>query len=838
MAKIFIDLNGQWQFKEYPYAARRMRDLDEGNWFETQVPSSIFTALINSGCLKRSEIEQNSEHFAWISQKPWVFRKTFDVSEEFKKFDRIDIVFEGLDTAASIWLNEKLAARTDNMFISHRVDVTKYVKSGINQLLVKFDCAEETAENLMSRYGNLNESDSSNPYRVYLRKAQYQFGWDWCPAMPGCGIFRAVRLEGICKAAIRNVHFRTIQCDENHADITMAAELDTTSQGNYSISLDVADSAGNLVHQENIKPHNNSIRVVFGIDKPQLWFPAGYGKANLYQARIKLFCDGSGIDEMQHSFGIRTVRLDNSSDGFGEKFQFEINGLPVYAKGSNWIPATIFPGSLRDSDYEKLLSAVGDANINMLRVWGGGYYEDDVFYNLCDRLGIMVWQDFMFANAYYPDRQWFLDKVNLEARSVIEKLRNHPCIVLWCGNNEIEQMHRKTRGKNKKFYGQAIYNKILPEMLSELDSDRPYIPTTPFSPSKKHEGPACGTVHNWAVWSEHKSISSYISSAAGVPRFVTEFGFQGLPDKETVIEFCPQEKLRIGSYALEKHNYQINGNSRIYRYMGDLFGAANDVEKFIYLSQLTQARAVKTYVEFLRANSQINNGVLFWQMNDCCPAISWSAIDYLNRPKALYYYAKRFFAPVLITALPEFEKSLTPESPCLKSLNAVIVNDTCETFFAQLSCRLMDLDGILLDQVQLPICVSPFSVSNPLKIPGNIVHCGNPEKSILYFTAEKEGTIAAENLFLFLPDKYIEWSALNIETGFTKTGEYTGCLTICSDKIAKDVRIEIENCKKLDKNYIDLLPNQKYEIQAEFDKPIDTPNPAVSLTSVSRTLSV
>ncbi|MFA5554381.1 MAG: sugar-binding domain-containing protein [Phycisphaerae bacterium] len=836
MPKAVIDLNGIWQFKEYPAAARRMRDLDEGNWFETKVPSSIFTGLIESGCLKRAEIEQNPENFAWISQKPWVFRKTFEVSEEFKDFDRIDLVCEGLDTAASIWLNEKLAARTDNMFVSHRFDVTKYVQLGTNQLLIKFECAEKTAENLMSRYGNLNESDLSNPCRAYLRKAQYQFGWDWCPAMPGCGIFRPVRLEGICKAAIKNVHFRTIQCDENHADITMAAEIDAVSNGNYDILLDVTDCKGNLVHQENIKPHNNSLRIVFGIDKPNLWFPAGYGKANLYQAQIKLFCEGRQIDEMQNSFGIRTVRLDNSSDGVGEKFQFEINGLQVYAKGSNWIPATIFPGSLRDSDYEKLLSAASNANMNMLRVWGGGYYEDDVFYNLCDRLGIMVWQDFMFANAYYPDRQWFLDKVNHEARYVIERLRSHPCLVLWCGNNEINQMHHKARGK--KFYGQAIYNKILPEMVCELDPDRPYIPTTPFSPSKKLDDPASGTVHNWDVWSGHQPISSYISSGAKVPRFVTEFGFQSLPDKETVIEFCPQEKLRIGSYALEKHNYQINGSSRIYRYMGDLFGAANSIERFIYLSQLTQARAVKTYVEFLRANSQINSGALFWQMNDCCPAISWSAIDYLNRPKALYYYAKRFFAPVLITALPEFEKSFMPELPCLKSLNAVVVNDTCETFFSQLSCRLMGLDGELIDQVQLPICVSPFSVSNPLKIPGNIVRCGNPEKSVLHFIAEKDGAVIAENLFLFLPDKYIEWPSVNIQTGFVKTGEYTGCLTIRSDKVAKDVKIEIENCKKLDNNYIDLLPNRKYEIRAEFDQPINILNPPSRLISVSHAISV
>lgn len=840
MAKELIDLNGSWQFKEYPLSARRMRDLEQGGWLDTKVPNSIFTSLIEAGQINRQEVDASPEKFAWISEKSWVFSKNFEVSADFFDCDKADLVFKGLDTIASIWLNEKLIARTDNMFIEHRFDVKQYLKTGKNHLLVKFDPALEYAKNLMLRYGNINEADFSNPCRSFIRKSQYQFGWDWCPAMPGCGIWRKVRLEGIDKASIKNVHIRTINCDENIADIRVAAELTAVIEDNLTLLVSIKDTDGNIIYKANVEPHAALTSIVISIEKPHLWFPAGYGRQNLYEAEITLFSKEQPLDTKQVAFGIRTIQLDRSPDSFGEKFQFVINNIPVCAKGGGWIPATIFPGSLSEADYEKLLSAAKDANINMLRIWGGGYYEDDIFYKTCDRFGIMVWQDFMFACAYYPDREWFIEKVKAEAHSIAARLRNHPCIVLWCGNNEIDWMHYKSLlGKGKKFYGKTIYHKLLPHLLAELDPDRPYIPTTPHSSTKDPNTPENGTMHNWRAWSGNEPASHYIQTDALIPRFVAEFGFQGMPEKKTIEQFCPARHLRTGSFSLEKHNYQINGNSRIYRYLGDLFGAAGDIESFIYLSQLTQARAVKSYVEFLRANRNVNSGAIFWQFNDCCPAISWSAVDYLKRPKALYYYAKRFFAPVMITAVGQFDKFNTNAASWLKSLSAVAVNDTPEAFIAKVSCSLISLDGTLIDQVQLPVSVGAFSSSQPIKIPQNIVFCPNPDKSILHLQIERDGVIIAENIHLFLPDKYINWQDVNISAKFSKTADACGTITLTSDKPAKDVKVEIKDIDvKLSDNYIDLLANNTKILTAKFNEPLGESVPLIKLTSVPLALAM
>ncbi len=324
----------------------------------------------------------------------------------------------------------------------------------------------------------------------------------------------------------------------------------------------------------------------------------------------------------------------------------------------------------------------------------------------------------MFACAYYPDRQWFLTEVKTEATTIIKQLRNHPCLVLWCGNNEIDWMHSTGKlGKGKKFHGRAIYHQLLPQLVTELDPDTDYIPTTPIAATKNQNDPNSGTVHQWDVWSGHQPVRQYLCPPQNTPRFVTEFGLQSLSCMKTIKNFCPSGKLRIGSEFIEKHNYQLDGNSRLYRYIGDLFGTAESLEQFVYLSQITQARAAKTYVEHLRAHNFRNNGVLFWQFNDCCPAISWSAIDYTKEPKALYYYAKRFFSKLLIAVISsESEKAQAGSSLQSQPISVIVINDTSEPLTAMLNCRLIDLFGRPLDQFVSPIAIGPFSTSAPLKL--------------------------------------------------------------------------------------------------------------------------
>jgi beta-mannosidase len=818
MPKALLNLTGKWEFKEYPLAARRMRDLDDGNWSPAIVPSSIFNSLIESGQIDKTDIETNHENYGWVSKKPWIYRKTFDVSADMLECDRVDLVFEGLDTVASVWLNEKLVAKTNNMFIPFRFDVTSFLKPKNNSLLVKFEPAAQHAKKLMERYTLFDEAVFANPYRAYIRKAQYQFGWDWCPSLPGCGIWRPVYIEGIKNARLTDLHVRTINHNHQYADVRIAVQLDTVTKHKYTCKLVLSHRQQQFEQDMVFCAGESSHSTVIRINNPSLWWPAGYGPQNLYQLEIKLLSDNEIIDHAQSDIGIRTIRLDRSADQHGQKFQFEVNGQPVYARGANWIPASVFAGSVTGDDYDKLLHAAADANINMLRVWGGGYYETEQFYQLCDKLGIMVWQDFMFACAYYPDRHWFLQDVRIEAAAIIKHLRNFSCIALWCGNNEIDWMHScGVFRKGKKFFGREIYHKILPRLLSELDPDRDYVPTTPFSITKNQNDPGSGTVHQWGVWSGHQPVSNLRCEPEDIPRFVTEFGMQSLPDIETIKKFCPATQLRVGSETIEKHNYQLDGNGRLYRYVGDLFGQAKHLEQFIYLSQVTHARGVKEYVEHLRAHNFRNKGVLFWQFNDSSPAISWSAMDYLKKPKALYYYAKHFFSNRLIVVVPRLDTSKTYTQ--FQAISAVAINDSSRPLSAKLNCRLIDFWGNVLDQVSLPVAIAPFGISVPLKFPKAIMSPDEPDKSCLHLEVETHGDKIAENLFLYLPDKYIDWPQACINREFQQLTDTTWKLKLNSNILAKDVQIYGSQVAHLSDNFIDLMPNRDYEVDIRLNRP-------------------
>ncbi|MFA5238543.1 MAG: sugar-binding domain-containing protein [Phycisphaerae bacterium] len=813
MSKVSLDLTGKWEFKEYPASARRMRDLDSADWLETNVPCSVFGSLIAAGRIKQSDIDAQPEEFGWVSEKPWIYRKVFDATDELLNSDRVELVFDGLDTIADIWLNDKLIGKTNNMFVPFRFDVTKFLKAGNNSLLVKFESATQYAKRLMDRYTTFSESDFNNPYRVYIRKAQYQFGWDWCPPLPGCGIWRAVHLEGTKKSRIADLHVSTVDCNKRFADVKIAVTLDTVTEEEFLCRLTLSCGQQIIEHNLVFDRGEESQSTVIRIENPQLWWPAGYGRQSLYNLELVLLAGDEIIDRIQKRIGIRMAKVNRSPDEYGEKFQFEINGQPVFAKGANWVPPSIFAGQLDHSDYKRLLSAAADANINMLRVWGGGYYEAEEFYELCSEFGIMVWQDFMFACAYYPDRQWFLNEVEKEAVITIKRLRNHPCLVLWCGNNEIDWLHyRGCLGKGKKLYGKAIYHRLLPQVAAELDADTDYIPTTPLGGKKEFETGRTLTTHNWDIWSGHQPVRQYQCPPEDMPRFVTEFGMQSMPSMETVRKFCPAEQLRIGSYPIEKHNYQVDGSSRLCRYTGDLFGAAESIEELVYFSQVTQARGIKTYVEHLRAHNYRNGGVLFWQLNDCCPATSWSAIDVTGEPKALYYYAKRFFSKLLIAVVSEPVKSPFDLPLGLRPLRVAVINDGEQPITATLNCRLIDLFGRLLDHIALPVAIGPFRTLSLTKLAKTIISPAHPEKSCLHLVLDKDGEKIAENLFFYLPDKYIDWPKTEISRSFSQITEKQWKLKLKSNAIAKDVQISAIAPAQFSDNFIDLIPPDEFEI--------------------------
>jgi beta-mannosidase len=832
MAKQISDLTGKWQFKEYPAWARRMRDLDEENWLDCFVPSSIYTCLVKAGLLKLSDLNSNPKDFLWPSEKSWMFQKVFDIGDEFLRLDRIELVLDGLDTFCQIWLNDKLIAKTDNMFCSYRFDIKSLLRKKNNRLLIKCDSPLAEGNRLMKRFGMPSRNNCSFSCRPYVRKAQCQFGWDFCPPLPGCGIWQPVRIEGFSSACLRDIHIRTVEADPFSADIRVSVQIEKFTNKSPAICrLTVFDPAGNIVaHTELDFSTVHNISTVLKIQPVSLWWPASYGSQPLYTLKAELFSENQLLETSSKKFGIRTVHLNQSSDDTGSSFEFIVNNRPVYVRGASWVPASLLVGSAAQTDYERILAAAKEANINMLRVWGGGIYGTETFYDLCDRLGIMVWQDFIFACAYYPDRSWFTRMIKTEAAQNITRLRNHPSLVLWCGNNEIDWLHSTGRlGKGKKFYAKNIYHKILPQLVHELDLDRDYISSTPLGPAKNPNDPSTGTVHQWNVWSGLEPTDNYLQK---IPRFVAEFGLQSLPCRKTLEDFSPAGKLHPASRELEKHNYQPNGPARLQYYINELFRPPANIGEFIYLSQLTQARAIRKNVEHLRSNSNLNSGVLFWQFNDCSPAISWSCVDYQGRPKGLYYYAKRFFAPVLVTVSAQYDSSRLPLEKTIASLTASIINHSVEPFTGLFTCRLNDLNFRTIDEFKRPITLSPAAVMS-FSLPQSFFRPALPENCFLCFFLENDKTVTVQNNFFYLPDKYVNWPKTKIEIQGEQHNDCEWLLKFRASSVVKDLYIDPPFDARLSDNFFDLLADEPKTVTICTKEVIDDLPKKISLTSVN-----
>lgn len=833
MSKKKISLAGKWQFKEYPVQARRMRDVGDDLWSECSVPGTIFGGLIEAGIIEEFDFLANPEKYEYVSEKPWLFQKNFDCPDDILAMDKCRLVFDGLDTVSSIWLNGKLIAKTSSMFIQHRIDITKYLQSKDNHLMVKLDSAIDYSNRLEKRYGQLIPDKLGHSGRVYMRKAQYQFGWDFSPSLPGCGIFRDVRIEGVKKARIENLYIRTVDCSEEFADIRVSLELEKAVAGDYSCRLKMLSPGGGQAGSCDLEFHrwDNYLSAVLRVDKPSLWWPADYGKQPIYEMQAELFSGDETVDNRSENFGIRIVKLNRSKDKAGTSFAFEVNDKEIYCKGANWVG----PGVWGGVDCEKLVASASAANMNMLRVWGGGCYESDLFYDTCDKLGILVWQDFMFACAYYPDRGWFVDEVKAEAKQVVKRLRNHPCIALWCGNNEIHWMHRVgLLGAGRKFYGKTIYDKILPGIVAEFDHDLDYINSTPFGNDKNPNEPSCGTVHNWQVWSSVKPTNDYITDKNKTPRFVTEFGLQSLPCKMTAEKFVPAEKMQAASAAIEKHNYQPNGNERLNYYMAENFKVPASIDEFIYLSQLTQARAVKKYVENLRANSDVNSGVMYWQLNDVFASISWAGIDFKGCKKALHYYAKRFYGPIAILPIAEFGNGGQRTLDKLLKLSVCVNNQSGSSMSAMLKCRIVGCDFEIIDEFSRLVSVSPGENST-INLPSSFVRPVSPEKCYIHFALENDSGRIAENSYFYLPDKYMEFPEQEVEMSAEKIAEGKWQVDIGSNSAVRDLCIACDFDAEFSDNFFDLLlPNGK-SIIIETADDVDDIMGSLKIISVSST---
>lgn len=629
------------------------------NWMPAEVPGTIHTDLLKSGFIDNPFKERNEYNYTWVSKSSWTYRTEFSYPAGLSRSSVIKLVFEGVDTAAEIFLNHKLLGRTDNMFLRYEFNVDQVLNSGNNVLELKFESPLDRGITNEEKYGRLSAGVDS--YRVHIRKAQYSFGWDWGPSYPTSGIWRSVYLTEVNKAVVNAVRFNTEKLTGNKALVRVGFEADLSSRDTMKAVISL--NRENESYRQEVTPVNRKKHTVnFEIKDPSLWWPSGSGEQNLYDLKITILGEGDEVyDEVTKKIGIRKIELELNDKG-KSVFRFRVNNKLIYMKGMNWIPADSFLPRVNDKKYAELLTLAAGANANIIRVWGGGIYENDGLYDQCDKLGLLVWQDFMFACENYPEYEEFLDSVSNEVTQNVERLRTHPCLAIWCGNNENEWIWYRTRFSSyKEMPGYKIFHKIIPALLKTLDPQTPYVPSSPFGSDADPNSQTSGNRHQWDIWSMWVDYNQVENDNS---LFVTEFGFQGPACLDTFNKILPAGSRKVQHPAFEYYNKQIEGPERVIRFLAAHLPLRMGWEDFIYLAQLNQGLALKRCLDHWRGNRKVTCGTIIWQLNDCWPVTSWSLIDSSGAPKMAYYFVKEAFSKTLI----HFKKSGS-------SLKICVMND-------------------------------------------------------------------------------------------------------------------------------------------------------------------
>jgi beta-mannosidase len=596
-----------------------------------------------AGLLRDPFVGDAEAEVAWVEQTPWEYRRRFRVEASLRQAANVRLVAEGLDTWCTLWLNGQRLGRTATMFVEHAFDVTRLLRAGDNELRLRFEAPAEALAALERKHGY--RPAIGDERRSHGRKAQYSFGWDWGPRLATSGIFKPLYLEADRGLRIEDLHCRTLSASAAEA----RGVLEAVVHADRAMDLPLRASLGpwSLQRRLRLKKGANTLRLPWRLAQPRLWWPRGHGAPFLYQAELSL----GGLARASLSTGIRTVELHQPRDPQGRGFGLRVNGVPIYAKGANWIPADSFLGRVTDARAEALVQRAADANFTLLRVWGGGLYESEAFYQACDRQGLLVWQDFPFACNEVPEHPDFVRLVKEEAAKAILRLRRHPSLALWCGNNE-NQMARHDgwyRGRESARWGTLFYDKVLKQLCAALDPSRPYWPGSPYGgadPNSEHEGDR----HHWSVWARLADYEDYREDRG---RFLSEFGFAALPNRALLKQAIPAGARWLQSRAMQFHDKVERGGAyaRIAYYIFNHLPYASGLDAFRYLSQVNQRRALVLALEQWRRNKPHTQGALIWQLNDCWPVTSWSLLDGADSPKLAWHGVREACDDLLLSSV-------------------------------------------------------------------------------------------------------------------------------------------------------------------------------------------
>lgn len=799
----------------------------KNEWLPAEVPGTVHTDLLANKKIEDPFYRLNEHDLQWIDKVDWEYKTTFTIDRKLLRKDRVELDFKGLDTYADVFINGEKILSADNMFREWIVDVKKFLKTGKNELhivfrspinegLKKYDAQGYVIPVSDNDLAYIGKVEGRKKVSVYTRKAGYHFGWDWGPRLVTSGIWRPVTLLAWDKAKIDNLQIIQNKVTEKRATFTAVFEIDATKneKANLAIKNDGAVLASTQVQ---LKKGVNKYPVNFEIKNPKLWWTNGLGEPHLYTLSGELEMNGQKTTT-ETRIGIRTLELIRDKNENGTSFYFKLNGHPVFMKGANYIPNDVFLPRVTEENYRKVVETAKNSNNNMLRIWGGGVYENDIFYDLCDENGILLWHDFMFACAMFPGDKAFLDNVKQEAIDNVKRLRNHPSIGLWCGNNEIlaawydwgwKQKEEAKSKKNADIIWQSyvnIFQKILPDVVKEYDSQRSYWSSSPSSGTGIKADLINGDEHYWGVWWGKEPFETY---ATHIGRFMSEYGFQSFPEIATIRKYALPEDYDIYSDVMKSHQRSSIGNGTIEYYMLKEYKKPKDFESFLYVNQVLQASGIKFGLEGHRRAMPYCMGSLYWQINDCWPVASWSSTDYYQNWKALQYYVKKGFSQVLVS----------PYEDKLK-FRVGIVNDRLKPVNGELRLRLMDFDGKVIWEDASLVEIPANSSDNYFDVNKNEYRYKYKKQlSNIVFVAElvENGKVLSTNNYYFEPFKRLKiahpelnYSIQKVDAGFN--------ITIKTDKLAKNIYLQIGDEKGFfSDNYFDLLPGAKVTINLKTE---------------------
>lgn len=783
MNMIEFSLHGTW----------KMREEGKGEWMESTVPGSVMNDLLDHNKVEDPFYRDQEEEAFSVAEKDYEFMQEFRLTNEFLQQDKIVLHCDGLDTLSVVYINDIEIARTNNMHRTYEFDVKEHVKVGPNKIKI----------NLYSPLNYIKKRQESQPLigvehavegYPYIRKAHSMFGWDWGPKIPDLGIWRNISLIGWNAGRIDNVYISQEHSDEK-VDIKVNMQVEKWLAEDVELEVVLTDP-GNSKQIQHVTTSNRENSVLYTIDDPELWWPNGYGEQPLYEVRVTAKIRGKEIDEKFYRIGLRTIEVKHEPDQWGKSFEFVVNGISLFAKGANYIPEDSIVPRTSAERTEQLIADCVEANFNMIRVWGGGYYPPDYFYELCDEYGLIVWQDFMYACSVYEVSKDFEQSIKLEAIDNIKRIRHHASLGIWCGNNEVEEAWENwgwpERSKFRTDYIK-LFEVILPEIVEDLDPQTFYWPSSPSSGGgfDNPKNPDVGDVHYWDVWHGRKPFTDYRKFHF---RFCSEFGFQSFPSHKTIETFTLPEDRNVFSYVMEKHQKNDGANGIILSYLADNFLYPKDFNSLLYTSQLLQAEAIKYGVEHWRRNRGRCMGSLYWQLNDCWPVASWSSIDYYGRWKALHYFSKKFYEPVLLSIEEE-------------DTNAEIhvTNDMLQAITATVVWKLRTKHSEVLKEGKVVQEVERLTaIKCQALLFGDMLSKEAIRETYLEAVLYLDGKEHSSTTVLFTQPKHFNFLDPNIQLNVDEENEKY-VITVSADAFAKYVELDLQeaDCKFSD-NYFDI----------------------------------